>query len=240
VAARQPSSSTNSLEAIMTRTDAEIQRDITDELKYDPSFEDDDIAVAVRDGVVTLAGYVKSYLDKWKAERVASRIKGVKAIANDLEVRLPSSSERSDPDIARAAVDALRWNVSVPHDRIKVKVEKGWVTLEGDVDWYFQREAAARAVRSLTGVRGVTNLITVKAQPTPEDVKQKIKEALQRGAQFDADRITVDVDGHRAILRGTVRSYAERRDAERAALNAPGITEVENKLIVDPNVFAAV
>ena len=224
----------------MTRTDAEIQQDIIQELKYDPSCEDDDIAVAVRDGVVTLAGYVKSYLDKWKAERVVTRVKGVKAIANDLEVRLPSSSERADPDIARAAVDALRWNVSVPHDRIKVKVEKGWVTLEGDVDWYFQREAAARAVRSLIGVRGVTNLITVKAQPTPQDVKQKIKEALQRGAQFDADRITVEVDGHKAILRGTVRSYAERRDAERAALNAPGITEVENKLVVDPNVFAAV
>jgi osmotically-inducible protein OsmY len=128
----------------------------------------------------------------------------------------------------------------VPHDHIKVKVEKGWVTLEGDVDWNFQREAAARAVRSLVGVRGVTNLITVKAQPAPADVKQKIKEALQRGAQFDADRITVEIDGHKAILRGTVRSYAERMDAERAALNAPGITAVENKLVVDPNVFAAV
>jgi osmotically-inducible protein OsmY len=228
------------MEDIMTRTDTEIQHDILEELKYDPTFEDDDIAVAVRDGVATLAGYTKSYLDKWKAERVASRIKGVKAIANDLEVRLPSSSERPDPDIARAAVDALRWNIAVPHDRIKVKVEKGWVTLEGDVDWNFQREAAARAVRSLVGVRGVTNLIAVKAQPAPADVKQKIKEALQRGAQFDADRITVEIDGHKAILRGTVRSYAERMDAERAALNAPGIAAVENKLVVDPNVFAAV
>lgn len=224
----------------MFHSDSDIQRDVADELKWDPSLQDDDIAVAVRDGVVTLAGYVKSYLDKWRAERVAARVKGVKAIANDLEVRLPSSSTRPDPEIARAAVDALRWNISVPHDRVKVKVENAWVTLEGDVDWYYQREAAERAVRSLTGVKGVSNLITVRAQPTPSDVKQKIKDALQRGAQFDADRITVEVEGNRAILRGKVRSYAEFKDAERAARNALGITEVENELTVDPTVPAAV
>lgn len=224
----------------MFHSDSDIQRKVGDELKWDPSLEDDDIAVAVRDGVVTLAGYVKSYLDKWRAERVASRVKGVKAVANDLEVRLPSSSSRSDPEIARAAVDALKWNIGVPHDRVKVRVEDGWVTLEGDVDWYYQREAADRAVRSLTGVKGVTNLITVRSRPTPSDVKQKIKDALQRGAQFDADRITVEVEGHTAILRGTVRSYSEFKDAERAARNAPGITDVENELIVDPTVPAAV
>ena len=222
-----------------TRTDADMQRDVTNELKWEPSLRDDDVAVAVRDGVVTLAGFVDSYVDKWKAERVASRVRGVKAVANNLEVKLPSSSRRTDPEIARAAVDALQWNVSVPKDRIKVRVENGWVTLEGDVDWYYQREAADRAVRNLTGVKGVTNLITVKALPTPSDVKQRIKEALQRGAQFDADRITVEVDGHRAVLRGTVRSYAEMRDAERAARNAPGITEVENRLTIDPNVYAS-
>lgn len=222
------------------RTDSEIQRDIEDELRWDPSLENDDVAVSVRDGVVTLAGYVKSYLDKWHAERVASRVKGVKAIANDLSVNLPSSSDRADPDIARAALDALKWNIAVPHDRIKLKVDKGWVTLEGDVDWSFQRDAAERAVRSLTGVKGVSNLLTIKARPTPQDVKQKIRAALERGAQFDADRIMVDVDGDKAILQGTVRSYAERRDAERAARNAPGITEVENKLTVDPSIFAGV
>jgi osmotically-inducible protein OsmY len=224
----------------MTRSDDEILKDIQQELKWDPSFEDDDIAVSVKDGVVTLAGYAKSYLDKWKAERVVSHIRGVKAIANDIDVRLPSGSERPDSEIARAAAEALRWNVAVPVDRIRVKVEKGWVTLEGDVDYNYQREAAFNAVRSLTGVRGVTNLITVKVQPAARDVKEKIKDALQRGAQFDADRIEVEVDGHRAILRGTVRSYAERRDAERAALNAPGITEVQNKLVVDPNVYVPV
>jgi osmotically-inducible protein OsmY len=220
----------------MTRLDTDLQQDVVEELRWEPSLEDDDVAVAVKDGIVTLAGYTKSYLDKWKAERVASRVKGVKAIVNNIEVRLPSASERSDPDIARAAIDALKWNVSVPKDRVKVKVEKGWVTLEGDVDWYYQREAAERAVRYLTGVKGVTNLITLKARPTPADVKRRIREALERGAEFDADRITVDVEGDTAILRGTVRSYAEFRDAERAARNAPGITSVKNKLIVDPSI----
>jgi len=224
----------------MLRNDSEIQKDVLDELKWDPSFEDDDVAVAVRDGVVTLAGYVKSYADKWRAERVVSGVKGVKAIANDLEVRLSSGTERADPDIARAALDALKWNISVPHDRIKVKVEKGWVTLEGNVDWYYQREAAERSVRYLTGVKGVTNLVAVQTRPVPSDVKRKIKEALQRGAQFDADHITVDVDGNRAILKGTVRSYTEWRDAERAARNAPGVIAVENKLVIDPSVYAPV
>jgi osmotically-inducible protein OsmY len=164
----------------------------------------------------------------------------VKALANDLEVKLPTSSSRPDPDIARAALAALKWNVMVPDDRIKVKVEKGWLTLEGDVDWNFQREEAERSVRYLTGVLGVTNLVSVRARPTPSDIKRKIKETLERSAEFDADRITVEVDGHTAVLRGTVRSYAEKRDAERAARNAPGVTEVENDLVVDPSVLAAV
>jgi osmotically-inducible protein OsmY len=222
------------------RSDSDIQKDIVQELHWEPSLQNDDIAVGVRDGVVTLAGFVDSYADKWTAERVAGRVKGVKAVANDIEVKLPASASRPDPDIARAALDALKWNVSVPHERIKVKVEKGWLTLEGDVDWFYQKEAAERAVRYLTGVQGVSNLITVKARPTPTDVKEKIKETLQRGAEFDADRITVEVDGSKAILRGTVRSYAEMRDAERAARNAPGITEVENRLTVDPYAYVAV
>jgi osmotically-inducible protein OsmY len=222
------------------RSDSDIQKDIVQELHWEPSLQNDDIAVGVRDGVVTLAGFVDSYADKWTAERVAGRVKGVKAVANDIEVKLPASASRPDPDIARAALDALKWNVSVPHERIKVKVEKGWLTLEGDVDWFYQKEAAERAVRYLTGVQGVSNLITVKARPTPTDVKEKIKETLQRGAEFDADRITVEVEGSKAILRGTVRSYAEMRDAERAARNAPGITEVENRLTVDPYAYVAV
>ncbi|HET9983674.1 MAG TPA: BON domain-containing protein [Longimicrobiales bacterium] len=224
----------------MLRTDSDIEKDIINELKWEPSLRDDDIAVSVKDGVVTLAGFVDSYYDKWKAERVVSRIKGVKAIANDIEVRLPTASERPDPELARAAVDALRWNVLVPVDRIKLKVENGWVTLEGDVDWYYQKEEAERTVRRLVGVRGVTNLITVHARATPTDIKRKIREALERGAQFDASRITVEVEGNRVVLRGTVRSYAEKRDAERAARNAPGVTEVENDLTVDPSIPAPV
>ena len=222
------------------QSDRDMQRDIVNELNWEPSLRNDDIAVGVRDGVVTLAGFVDSYADKWTAEGVAGRVKGVKAVANDIEVKLPLGSSRPDPDIARAALDALKWHVSVPNERIKVKVEKGWLTLEGDVDWYYQKEAAERAVRYLTGVQGVSNLITVKARPTSADVKVKIKEALQRGAEFDADHITVEIEGNKAILRGTVRAYAEMRDAERAARNAPGITEVDNRLTVDPYAYAAV
>ena len=224
------------------RTDSDILKDVAAELKWEPGLRDDDIAVSVRDGVVTLAGFADSFADKWRAERVASRVKGVRAIANDVEVRLPSTSERPDPEIARAAVNALEWNILVPHDRLKVTVEKGWVTLEGEVDYYYQAEEAERSVRHLTGVKGATNLITVRSQPTPsvEEVKRRIKEALQRGAEFDADRIGVEVQGHKVLLNGTVRSYAELRDAERAARNAPGIIDVENHLTVDPTVFSAV
>ena len=224
------------------RTDSDILKDVAAELKWEPGLRDDDIAVSVRDGIVTLAGFADSFADKWRAERVASRVKGVRAIANDIEVRLPSSSERPDPEIARAAVNALEWNILVPHDRLKVTVERGWVTLEGEVDYYYQAEEAERSVRHLTGVKGATNLITVRSQPTPsvEEVKRRIKEALQRGAEFDADRIGVEVQGHKVILNGTVRSYAELRDAERAARNAPGIIDVENHLTVDPTVFSAV
>jgi len=222
------------------RTDHEIQADVLAELRWEPSLANDDIAVSVRDGVVTLAGFADSWADLWKAERVAGRVRGVKGVANDIKVKLPSGSERPDPDLARAAVDALKWNVLVPDDRIRVKVANGWLTLEGDVDWYYQKEEAERAVRKLRGVKGVTNLVTVAVRPASSDVKEKIRNALERGAELDADRIRVEVEGNRVILRGTVRSYTERRDAERAARNAPGVTEVENHIIVDPLVPAAV
>ncbi len=222
------------------RTDMDIQKDVVAALKWEPSLRDDDIAVGVRDGVVTLAGFVDSYADKLTAERVASKVKGVKALANDLAVKLPSSSTRPDPDLAHAAVDALKWSVAVPQDRIQVKVKNGWLVLEGEVDWYYQKEAAQRAVRDLTGISGVSNLITVRARPTPTDVKQRIRQALQRGAQFDAERISVEIQGNRAILRGTVRSYAEMKDAERAARDAPGVTEVENDLTIDAGVYVDV
>lgn len=222
------------------RTDHEVQEDVLAELRWEPSLANDDIAVSVRDGVVTLAGFADSWADRWKAERVASRVRGVKGVANDIKVKLPSSSERPDPDLARAAVDALKWNILVPDDRIRVKVANGWLTLEGEVDWYYQKEEAERAVRKLRGVKGVTNLVTVAVRPASSDVKEKIRNALERGAELDADRIRVEVEGNRVILRGTVRSYTEKRDAERAARNAPGVTEVENLIIVDPLIPAAV
>jgi len=225
----------------MSRSDSDIRKDIVAELEWDPSLRHEDIAIAVRDGVVTLSGFTDSYADKWRAERLTSGIKGVKAVANDIQVKLPSGSQRADPDIARAAIDALKWNISVPQDRIKVKVDNGWVTLEGDVDFYFQKQAAERAVRYLTGVKGVSNLISVRSTttPSPVEVKQKVRQALERSAVYDADHINVDVAGNKVILRGTVRSYAEWRDAERAARNAPGVTDVENKLTIDPAVYAA-
>lgn len=218
------------------RTDDDILKDVIAEIKYEPNLRNDDVAVSVRDGVVTLAGFVDSYADKWRAETVVSRVNGVRAVVNDLEVKLPIGTQRPDPEIARATVDALKWNILVPHENIKVTVEDGWVTLRGTVDWFYQKEEAERTVRNITGVKGISNLITVAAKPTPSDVKQKIIQALKRGAEFDAERITVEVVGNKAILKGTVRSYAEMRDAERAARSAPGITEVENRLTVDPSI----
>ena len=222
----------------MLYMDNEIQRDISQELKWEPSLRDDDVAVAVKDGVVTLAGFVDSWAEKNQAGRIAARAKGVKAIANDLEVKIPAAFARTDSEIAHAAARALEWDVMVPVDKIRIKVDHGWITLEGQVEWFFQKEAAERAVRRLTGVRGVFNAITLAQHSTPKDVKKRIKDALHRAVEFDADRLAVEVTGHKAVLSGTVRSYAEYRDAERAARNAPGITEVENRVAITAELAA--
>jgi len=216
----------------MLYTDSNLQRDITQELQWEPSLRDDDIAVGVRDGVVTLGGFVDSWSEKGRAERIAARVKGVKAIANELEVKVPGPFVRTDAEIAHAATWALEWDITVPHDRIRVKVEKGWITLEGEVEWYSQKEAAERAIRDLTGVRGVFNAITLAAHITPRDVKKRIKDALHRAVETDAERIAIEITGHKAILTGSVRSYAEFKDSERAARNAPGVTEVDNRLAI--------
>jgi osmotically-inducible protein OsmY len=212
--------------------DLELKRAVESELNFEPSINAAEIGVAVKDGVVTLSGRVPSYWEKVAAERAAARVAGVKAVANELEVRLPGLSERTDGDIARAAVDALKWNVLVPEDRIKVKVSKGWVTLEGAVDWQYQKSAAEKSVRRLVGVVGVSNLIEVKPAVSKAEVKSAIESALKRLAEVDANRIRVDTEDGKVVLSGTVRSWFEREEAERAAWAAPGVRAVEDHIAI--------
>jgi osmotically-inducible protein OsmY len=217
--------------ATVVHTDEEIQQSVMAELKWDAKLQPNEIGVSVKDGVVTLTGWVDSFLKKWSAEDAALKVSGVKAVANDIEIKL--SSERTDADIAAAAIQALEWDVFVPSDRVQVTVSKGWVTLKGEVEWQYQKEDAERVVRRLAGVKGVSNLITVKPRATPSDLKKKIEGALVRNAQLDANRISIEVQGSKAILRGTVRAWAEKEEAERVAWSAPGITSVENRIAVE-------
>jgi osmotically-inducible protein OsmY len=217
--------------ATVTHTDQEIQKDVFAELKWDAQVQPNEIGISVKDGVVTLTGWVDSYLKKWSAEEAAHRVSGVKAVANDIEIKL--STERTDADIAATAVNALEWDAFVPSDKIQVTVSRGWITLKGDVEWQYQKEDAERVVRRLSGVKGITNLISVKPRITPSELKRKIEDALVRHAEVDADRISVEVHGNKAILNGTVRSWAEKEEAARAAWSAPGILSIDNRITIE-------
>jgi osmotically-inducible protein OsmY len=217
----------------MKKTDVQLRDDVLRELEWEPTVNPEEIGVTVKDGVVTLGGHVSRFPEKWEAERAAQRVAGVKAVANEIEVRLPGTSVRTDEDIARAAVNALTWDISVPEDRVKVTVDNGWITLTGQVDWPYQKAAAEYAVHRLIGVRGVTNNLTVRVQPAPKDIKAKLEAALQRSASLEARRISVETHDGTVTLRGTVHSLEEREQASRAAWSAPGVTRVENELAVE-------
>lgn len=216
------------------KTDLELRHDITDELEWEPSLDAAEIGVTAHDGIVTLTGAAKSYTEKLTAEHAARRVRGVKAIANDIEVRLPGHAQRTDADIAAAAVEALKWKASVPQGCIQVTVTKGWITLEGEVDWQYQGDAAALAVHHLVGVRGVTNLIVVKPRVLATEVQSRIEAAFRRSAELDAHSVRVETRDGRVTLRGDVHSWSERQEAERTAWAAPGVIQVENHIAIVP------
>ena len=216
------------------KTDAQLKKDIQDELSWDPEIHATDVGVIVKDGVVTLTGHLASYAEKYAAERATERVSGVLALVMEVEVRLPSSSKRNDADIASAARNALTWSVVVPDSRIQLKVEKGWITLSGEVEWDYQRKAADKAVRDLLGVTGVSNLIKVAPHVSTTDVQKKIQDALARQAETEAKQLQVIVEGSRVTLRGKVHSWVERQAAQGAAWAAPGVTNVVNELALAP------
>ena len=212
-----------------------LQHDVQEELQWDPSVDASQIGVAAtQPGIVTLTGTVATYAEKVSAERAAKRLSGVRAVANDIEVRPIGSMKRTDTDIAQAVLRGLEWDIAVPHEKIKARVDDGWVTLEGEVTLQFQRAAAENAVRRLSGVRGVTNQIRLQVRPSvqPAEVKDRIEAALRRSAEIDARGIQVDAKDSMITLRGKVRTWAERDEAERAAWGAPGVLAVKDELVV--------
>ncbi len=216
------------------KTDIEMLSDVREELKWDPQVYEGEVGLAVKDSVVTLSGSVQTYAQKFAAERAAARVSGVRVVADDLEVVMPKPFERSDTEIAHQVARVFEWHTEIPRDKIKARVENGWVWLEGTADWQYQRVAAEQALRFLTGIKGVNNLVAIKAHPTTSDVSKQIGEALRRSAETDAKQIHVEMSEGRVTLKGTVRSYAEKVDAERAAWAATGVIAVDDdRLLID-------
>ena len=214
------------------RTDSEIKRDVEEELQWDPEIDATDIAVSVNGGVVGLTGFAHSYADKVEAEAITKRVAGVHCVANDIDLRVPKFDERPDPEIARDAVAAIKSQLPTSWESIKVLVKDGWVSLEGEVEWNYTRELAETAVRRIKGAKGVADFIKLKGKVTPRDVRNRIMAAFHRSAQVDANRITVEASGSEVTLKGTVRTWAEREEAQRAAWAAPAVTNVDNRIAV--------
>jgi osmotically-inducible protein OsmY len=214
--------------------DTELRRRVLAELDWEPTLDATAIGVAAKEGVVTLSGSVTSYAQKKNAERATKRVSGVLAVAEDLEIRLPGLTQRGDTDIAQSVLSALRFNVSVPYDKIQVTVEAGWVTLDGEVEWQFQKAAAESAIKYTMGIKGVTNRMIVKPRVSAADVKAKIQSAFTRYAQLDSNKIKVESADSKVVLRGSVRSWREKEDAELAAWSAPGVSRVVNEVVVNP------
>jgi len=216
------------------KTDARLKKDVCAELDWDPSINASQVGVVVKDGIVTLTGHLDTYAEKHAIERAVQRVRGVQAIAVELDVKLDPGHRRSDADIAAAAQSAFKWHALIPLDRIQVQVEKGWVTLSGELDWEYQRREAEKAVRSLTGVVGVSNAIKLKPRVTPANLAQRIREALARHAEHESKHIEVGVEGGVVTLRGYVDSWAERAAAAGATWSAPGVSGVVNEIRVQP------
>lgn len=217
------------------KTDSQLKHDVQEELKWEPSVNETGIGVAVHNSIVTLSGNVHSYAEKLAAEKAAKRVEGVKGVVEDITVKLIGSDKQTDEDLVQTAVNSLAWNSMVPKDKIFVKAEDGWLTLEGEVNWNFQREAAYKTVKSLKGVRGVANLVSIKANIHPSNVKESIRKTFERNAIIDANNIKVEVEGHRITLKGHVQSWAELNQANKAAWSVPGVWSVENELVVKPD-----
>ncbi|MBN9482095.1 MAG: ornithine aminotransferase [Bacteroidetes bacterium 43-93] len=214
------------------KTDKELQEDVMDEIKWDPALSASAIGVSVKNGVVTLNGYVDAYAKKFAAENAAKRVKGVQAVTEKIEVHFGKGTKRTDTDIAAAALDAIKWHSNVPDDQLKLKVENGWLTLEGTVDWQYQKNAAMDAVKDLAGVKGVSNLIFLAPKTNVTKIETDIINALKRSATIEASNIEVEIRGNKVILKGKVRSWSERRDVENAVWSSPGVIEIEDNMFI--------